>query len=133
MGDLSEHFSASEFRCPCGQCEELPVNPELIRALESLRNWLCESPIRITSGVRCAAHNAAVGGAPSSQHLYGNAADITVAGAPPERVANVAWSLPEFRGVGKGETFTHVDVRPGQKVRWVYGPHNKPEPWPNGE
>lgn len=34
-------------------------------------------PIRVTSGYRCPALNKAVGGTPSSQHLRGEAADIT--------------------------------------------------------
>lgn len=34
-------------------------------------------PIRVTSGYRCPALNKAVGGTPNSQHLRGEAADIT--------------------------------------------------------
>jgi hypothetical protein len=33
-------------------------------------------PLMISSGYRCAAHNAEVGGAPSSRHLIGCAADV---------------------------------------------------------
>ena len=35
-------------------------------------------PIRVNSGYRCPELNRAVGGTPSSQHQYGEAADITV-------------------------------------------------------
>ncbi len=37
-------------------------------------------PVHITSGYRTAAHNAAVGGSKSSQHLLGRAADFYVEG-----------------------------------------------------
>lgn len=37
-------------------------------------------PIRVTSGYRCQKLNRLVGGAATSQHLYGQAADITVGG-----------------------------------------------------
>lgn len=44
--------------------------------LEALRRALGDQPLRITSGFRSVACNNAVGGASSSQHLYGNSADI---------------------------------------------------------
>ena len=36
------------------------------------------TPIHVNSGYRCAALNKAVGGVPTSQHILGEAADITV-------------------------------------------------------
>ncbi|GHJ45111.1 muramoylpentapeptide carboxypeptidase [Catellatospora sp. TT07R-123] len=44
--------------------------------LEALRHALGDQPIRVTSGFRSQACNAAVGGASDSQHLYGNSADL---------------------------------------------------------
>ncbi len=44
--------------------------------LEALRHALGDQPIRVTSGFRSHACNNAVGGAPSSRHLYGDAADL---------------------------------------------------------
>lgn len=38
-------------------------------------------PLRVTSGYRCPQLNKAVGGVPRSQHMLGQAADVT-AGAP---------------------------------------------------
>ncbi|MCL2553784.1 MAG: D-Ala-D-Ala carboxypeptidase family metallohydrolase [Actinomycetia bacterium] len=49
----------------------------LMWQLEALRHALGDRPINISSGFRSYACNSAVGGASSSNHLYGRAADIT--------------------------------------------------------
>lgn len=49
---------------------------------QPLRNKLNKAVI-ISSGYRCKELNVKVGGAPNSQHLYGQAADITVPGMTP--------------------------------------------------
>ena len=51
---------------------------KLIEAvLDPLREWYGK-PIIVNSGYRCEALNKAIGGAKSSQHMLGEAADITV-------------------------------------------------------
>ncbi|WP_447875352.1 D-Ala-D-Ala carboxypeptidase family metallohydrolase [Serratia fonticola] len=113
---LSEHFSSNEFacRCGCGACE---VSPELITVLEDVRAHF-NAPVTIVSGRRCTAHNAKVGGAKSSQHLLGTAADIQVKGVQPAAVATYfEGKYPGRYGVGRYATFTHIDVRPGP-ARW---------------
>ena len=114
MGDLSEHFSRSEFRCPC--CNFDTVDTELLRILEVVRSHF-DRPITITSGFRCVDHNAAVGGSDRSQHLYGRAADIAVDGVSPAIVAELADQLGAG-GVGTYETFTHIDSRSNGPARW---------------
>lgn len=55
------------------------VRANLVALVETLLDPLREawkSPIRVTSGYRCAALNKAVGGSSTSAHLYGYAADI---------------------------------------------------------
>ena len=55
------------------------VRANLVALMETLLDPLREawkSPIRVTSGYRCAALNKAVGGSNTSAHLYGCAADI---------------------------------------------------------
>lgn len=65
MGNLSEHFSIEEFACPhCGQ--GLP-SARLLEILEAART-ATGIPFLITSGFRCAAHNAEVGGVEPSEH-----------------------------------------------------------------
>lgn len=68
------HFTPSEFACKCG-CGFCAPSTGLVIALDFFRRvW--GQPVRITSGCRCASHNKAVGGVPSSRHLDGLAADI---------------------------------------------------------
>lgn len=109
----SEHFSTNELKCKCG-CNTIKINSQLLYALEVLRR-LIKKPIIITSAYRCPAHNKAIGGVESSQHIQGNAADIIVKNMSPNDVAKIAEGI--FDGIGYYDTFTHVDVR-GYKARW---------------
>lgn len=116
MGDLSDHFSRHEFECKCG-CGQNTVDAELITILEKLRSYFNE-PITVNSGNRCEAYNATIGGAKNSQHKRSRAADITIRNTTPEMVANAAEHIVGERGgVGRYNTFTHVDSR-GYKARW---------------
>ena len=85
-------------------------------------------PVHITSGYRTAAHNAAVGGSKSSQHLLGRAADFYVEGVDVATVAAYAETLlPGRGGIGrypkdaKHSTrktgWVHIDTR-ANKSRW---------------
>lgn len=116
MGDLSLHFSRREFVCKCG-CGSDGVDGGLVAALEELRALLGGRPIRINSGVRCAAHNRAVGGVRESLHVAGKAADIVVAGVAPGAVAAAAERVGALKGIGRYGGFTHVDVR-SRRARW---------------
>lgn len=116
MRKLSPHFSRWEFACRCG-CGFDTVDAELLEALETVRQFY-GLPVVITSGCRCAAHNAAVGGSLGSQHLYGRAADIVVQGMTPQGVANfLEQNFPGRYGIGRYKTFTHLDTR-GTAARW---------------
>ena len=119
MGDLSLHFSRSEFADKeTGDCK---VNPLLVEALEQMRA-LVGRPIGINSGYRSPAHNIAVGGVGHSQHCVGDAADIEVPGLDTFRLYVLAEQISEFQnggvGIYPGEKFIHVDVR-GHRARWA--------------
>ena len=111
-------------RCRDGS-DAIMIDQTLVVLLQAIREHF-NKPITITSGYRTAAHNAAVGGAKSSQHLLGKAADIQVADTTVEAVAAYAESLmPDWGGVGRypvkaGRTkgWVHVDTRPN-KSRWT--------------
>lgn len=119
MGDLSAHFSTSEFACHGFGASGHPahstvVDRHLVEHLEQLRQ-LVGRPVRIISGHRCEWWNRRVGGARSSRHLTGQAADIHVGVATVQEAERAG-----FRGIGrKGRYAVHVDVRPRQ-ARWVY-------------
>lgn len=93
--------------------------PELVCALETLRLLCGGHIVRVNSGCRCPAHNRAVGGMRNSQHLRGTAADIRIDGVDPDVVASHAEAIDAFGGIGRYDTFTHVDVRE-RRARWDY-------------
>lgn len=85
---ISPHFRLREFQCRC--CGLVRIEPELVAALERLREALGGRPLLITSGWRCSRHNAAVGGAARSRHLAGRAADIRMSAADQARALPLA-------------------------------------------
>lgn len=117
MGDLTRDFSRSEFACKCG-CGFDTVDAELILVLQDVRNHF-ESPISINSGCRCEAYNKKVGGSQNSQHKLGRAADIAVKDYPPESVQHyLEGKYPGSYGIGRYNTFTHIDTRSNGPARW---------------
>lgn len=130
QSDLSAHFSASEFRCHCGGkfagCANVLVLRQLLASLETYRTHYGH-PVSIVSGYRCPKHNAAVGGATHSQHLYGAAADLnqvlshsTVQG----------WHL--FAGIGYVRStglVAHVDRRDASGHNTTHSSTSHPALW----
>lgn len=123
---LSPAFRVREFRCRDGT-DAVLIDEELVVVLQCIREHFGR-PVHITSGYRTAAHNAAVGGSKSSQHLLGRAADLWVEGTTVEAVAAYAESLlPGRGGIGRYPKDTkhptrttgwvHIDTRPN-KSRW---------------
>lgn len=120
---LAPDFQVRELRCRDGS-DTVMVDEALTVVLQCIREHFGKAVV-ITSGYRTPAHNAAVGGAKSSQHLLGRAADIRVQGISVEDVAAYAESLmPDWGGVGRypvkaGRTtgWVHVDTR-ADKARW---------------
>lgn len=121
---FAPNFKVRELRCRDGS-DTVMVDEALMLLLQCIREHFGKA-VTITSGYRTAAHNAAVGGAKSSQHLLGRAADIQVAGVSVEDVAAYAESLlPGWGGVGRypvkagrAKGWVHVDTR-AKKSRWT--------------
>lgn len=108
-------FTPGEFVCPCG-CGTGDPEEALVRKVDEIRRRL-GVPVTITSGVRCAAHNAKVGGVSNSQHLYHRAADLH-SGVSPQKMREVAEAvLGDTGGLGVYSWGIHVDTRPA-KARW---------------
>lgn len=96
---------------------------KLIEAvLDPLREWYGK-PIRVTSGFRCEALNEAVGSkAKKSQHLYGEAADITVGSKTEnEKLFNYIKDNLEFDQLINESDFSwvHVSYREGRLRKQV--------------
>ena len=124
MGDLTKNFSKSEFDCNDGSKmpQEVFNNVEVhAYNLQTIRDF-CDASVIINSAYRSSDYNKLVGGATKSQHLTGNASDITIKGYTPDEVADIIEGLIkidaiEEGGVGRYNTFTHYDRR-GTKARW---------------
>jgi zinc D-Ala-D-Ala carboxypeptidase len=97
-----------------------PVAPAVVKRnvrrlmwrLEALRAKAGGQPIGINSGFRSTAYNDCIGGARSSQHLYGTAADNRVAEVDNHTSRELAMSS-QFSGVGcySSLSHNHVDIR----------------------
>ena len=112
----TRHFNIKEFRCKgTGKMLANGMSNTLLTKMELLRYACGDKAMIINSGYRTPSHNKKVGGASGSQHVYGKAADIVVRGVKPSEVYRQADKL--FNGVGKYNTFTHVDTR-SYKVRF---------------
>lgn len=125
---LSKNFNLSEFTASKTATERgiknVPGTIEIenmrilcTRVLQPLRDEYGE-PMRVSSGYRCSVLNRAVGGANTSQHLTGEAADITV--ADPRRLLSVLLSLGMFFDQAiLYPTFLHISYRSGKNRKQV--------------
>ena len=112
---LSPSFKVREFGCKGS--DVVLLDEELVVLLQCIREHFGK-PIHITSGYRTAAHNAAVGGAKSSQHLLGRAADFYVEGVDVATVAAYAEALlPGWGGIGR---YPKDAKHPTRKTGWVH-------------
>lgn len=123
---LSNNFYLSEFRCKDGSNTPLDVFyrlQKLALQLQVLRDYL-KTPIKINSGYRSKQYNKLVGGVRNSQHVLGNAADITAEGYTPKNIAEAIEYLISKGdmlqgGIGVYNTFVHYDIGyNGKKRRW---------------
>ena len=106
------YFEMKEFACKC--CGQLQPSAEqnlqalVEHVLDPARERL-GMPITVNSGYRCPAHNKAVGGVKNSQHLKGEAADITC--ADNKRLAEIIEQLGNFDQLIVYPTFLHVSYK----------------------
>lgn len=121
MGDLSAHYSRSEFRCHhCGHLPHDPL-PELLEAAETIRAVGFPHGLTVVSGYRCPAYQASLRkrmptrAARRSQHSMLAALDF-----PPLMHPDDVIGLRVFSGVGwqyigplgrRRKVAVHGDVR----------------------
>lgn len=128
-GMASRHFTFKE--CASKGNGWIKVSRALLRGMERYRRKVGHGvDLSMFSVYRDRKHNAEVGGATSSQHLYGNGADLV-----PELTADQVKSLHCFSGIGiqrASGLVRHVDVRhkgpnnttggtPDNPTIWFYG------------
>lgn len=124
---LSKNFTSSEFSCQCKHksCKDQKVSEHLIENLQKVRDEFGHS-IRVTSGYRCAAHQAdlraqgletATG---VSSHEKGEAADIRPADSFYLINDLLTVCKKHFMAIGVARTFIHVDERRDKERRWGY-------------
>lgn len=142
MGDVTPHFSRSEFALPASKAREYGFEPAeypaewvetrlrpLCRALEVVRSKLGGRRVKVISGFRPRAYDLArieagrKGVSPNSQHHDGRAADLQVEGVEPAAVYAALLELyhtgaVEIGGLGVYDEFVHVDVRGGALKTW---------------
>lgn len=119
-----KHFKIEELiRCYRNEdrCPECPLKLRAERApndVEANERALVEAvldpareklgrPIMVNSGFRCVVHNRKVGGASTSQHMRGEAADLRFSGKP-EELAKVIVENGVFDQLIIYPTFVHV-------------------------
>lgn len=112
---LTAHFSDTETVCRCG-CGYNAPSAKLLRLAEKVRAAI-GAPMIVHCVCRCPEHNKAVGGAPKSLHLLGQAMDFHVQGKSTVEVvghilaAYLLKELPELGGLGIYDWGVHIDVR----------------------
>ena len=109
-----KYFKREEFKCKCGgkYCNGFPAEPEkkLVTVADRVREHFGK-PAIVSSGVRCKQHNANVGGASASRHLYGKAMDFCVSGKSASEVLAYAQKQPEIRyAYAIDKNYIHMDI-----------------------
>lgn len=111
-----KYFSESEFTMGgLNVFDKMDFN--FLTKLDQLRE-LCGFPLTINSSYRSPEYNKSVGGAKTSQHLYGNAVDLRCTDST-KRAVIVSNALALGLSVGITKSFVHVDNRDNQ-LMFVY-------------
>lgn len=108
-----EYFDRSEFACKCGRyCDGYPAEMDetVVKVADRVRKHFGTAVI-VSSGLRCATHNANVGGVSNSRHLSGKAVDFCVSGKIAAQVLEFVRQEPEIRyAYAIDGRFVHMDV-----------------------
>tara|TARA_B110000444_G_C18480230_1_gene428821 strand:- start:218 stop:589 length:372 start_codon:yes stop_codon:yes gene_type:complete len=123
---MTKNFSLKEFNSKDGSKmpSEVYLNiVKLVGQLQFLRDYTGRA-ITVNSAYRSPEHNSKIGGAMSSQHLLGKAADITIEGLKPAEVYRLIDELIDMGlmlqgglGLYEKKGFVHYDIRK-TKARW---------------
>lgn len=114
LWDGIKHFTPKEFACKCGDafCDGFPVQPNriLLELSDDVREHF-DTPMVVSSGVRCEIHNENVGGAAASRHKYGKAVDFCIPGKTAVQIlAHVKQDSRVRYAYDIDGTYVHMDV-----------------------
>ena len=118
--DEIEYFTRDEFGCKCGlyhapYCDGFPAEPKeaMVRIADRVRREL-GVPVTVVSGLRCKQHNADSVGVVNSQHMAGEACDISARGISADTLLDKVLSIPGVRYAYKiNSTNVHFDIPKG--------------------
>jgi len=114
-----EELTASDTADECGIDNSAPTEvrdrlAQLAGKLEDIRSLLGAKPVMVSSGYRCPQLNKAIGGAETSAHLYGCAADFIVPEfGDPYKICCYLTELPGF-------LYDQLINEEGGGARWVH-------------
>jgi len=116
-----KYFDISEFDSPDEVGSGSRMQPSTLQMLDNARE-IAGIPFKINSGFRTKSHNAYIGGAKLSSHLYGYAIDIHCTDSRRRAIILNALSKAGFTRFGIADTFIHTDNDPDkdQNVVWLY-------------
>jgi hypothetical protein len=124
---LKNWFSDAELDCKCvdlPDCDYRGIHPTTLRMMNEVREDF--GVLFVNSGYRCPSHNKAVGGADSSYHVKGMAADLRSDTVAPKLIYDwLCKKYPNQYGFGMYKTFVHIDSRTDSFARKA-GPD---KPW----
>lgn len=107
--DGIKYFEKSEWACKCG-CGLNNVDHTLVTVAERTRKYF-NSPMTISSGLRCPTRNAQAGGVSNSRHLTGKAMDFSVRGKTAAQILAYVQKQPEIRyAYAIDGSYVHMDV-----------------------
>lgn len=114
---------SKSFKCSCGKCDQ-DITDELRKKLEEIDHLFISNDIpqmAITSGARCPAYNASVGGVKSSTHVSGLAVDISCDDNHKRYKMLKVLVENGIKRIGIGKTFLHIDIATEPKdTIWLY-------------
>lgn len=124
MGKLTTNISRHELACKCG-CGGDTMDFETLLVVQNCCNHFAKEldirkvSLTITSAYRCLEHNRCIGSTDASQHPLGRAMDIKIVQVDPEDVYEyLVGEFPGKYGIGRYESFIHIDTRTNGPARW---------------
>ena len=109
-----KYFDKKEFACKCGgkYCKGYPaeMNEKVVKMADKVRKHFGVA-VTVSSGLRCAKHNANIGGVTNSRHKLGKAIDFCVTGKTSSEVLAYVKKQSDIRYTyAINDRFVHMDV-----------------------